>query len=50
MKDSTEAQDNMVVGFAWYHPELWQRVRDISAGAALGPSDLGAFHFGTQNC
>ena len=33
MKDSTEAQNNMVVGFAWYHPEQWQRVRDISADA-----------------
>lgn len=31
MKDSTEAQDNMVVGFAWYRPDQWQRVREISA-------------------
>ena len=31
MKDSTEAQDNLVVGFAWYRPDQCQRVREISA-------------------
>lgn len=31
MKDSTEAQDTMVFGFAWYRPDQWQRVREISA-------------------
>src|SRR5262245_33705253 len=28
MKESSE--DEIVVGFAWYRPEQWQRVRDIS--------------------
>jgi hypothetical protein len=33
MKKSKESQNKMVVGFAWYRPEQWQRVRDISADA-----------------
>ena len=33
MEDSIESQDTMVVGFAWYRPEQWQRVREISADA-----------------
>ena len=33
MKESKESQDKIVVGFAWYRPEQWQRVRDISSDA-----------------
>jgi len=33
MNKSKESQNKMVVGFAWYRPEQWQRVRDISADA-----------------
>jgi hypothetical protein len=33
MKKSKESQNKMVVGIAWYRPEQWQRVRDISADA-----------------
>jgi hypothetical protein len=33
MKQSKESQNKMVVGFAWYRPEQWQRVRDISTDA-----------------
>lgn len=33
MEDSIKSQDTMVVGFAWYRPEQWQRVREISADA-----------------
>jgi hypothetical protein len=28
MKESSE--DRIAIGFAWYRPEQWQRVRDIS--------------------
>jgi hypothetical protein len=31
MEDSNESDDTMVVGFAWYRPDQWQRVREISA-------------------
>ena len=41
MKNSIESHNTMVVGFAWYRPEQWQRVRDISADAdALADSYL----------
>ena len=30
MKDSSEAQDEMVIAIVWYRPEQWQRVRDIA--------------------
>jgi hypothetical protein len=33
MEDSIKSPDTMVVGFAWYRPEQWQRVREISADA-----------------
>ena len=33
MKESEESQEGIVVGFAWYRPEQWQRVRDISSDA-----------------
>ena len=33
MEDSIKSPDTMVVGFAWYRPEHWQRVREISADA-----------------
>jgi hypothetical protein len=33
MNQSKESKNRMVVGFAWYRPEQWQRVRDISADA-----------------
>ena len=33
MKVSKASQDRIVVGFAWYRPEQWQRVRDISSDA-----------------
>ena len=33
MKKSKESQNKMVVGVAWYRPEQWQRVRDISTDA-----------------
>jgi hypothetical protein len=33
MENSIESQDTMVVGFAWYRPEQWQRIREISADA-----------------
>ena len=32
MKGS-KSHDKMVVGFAWYRPEQWRRVRDISSDA-----------------
>jgi hypothetical protein len=28
-----DSKENMVVGFAWYRPQQWQRVRDISSDA-----------------
>ena len=31
MENSIESHDAMVVGFAWYRPDQWQRVREISA-------------------
>ena len=31
MEDSGESPDTMVVGFAWYRPDQWQRVREVSA-------------------
>src|SRR5215813_5917526 len=31
MKEHNE--DKLVIGFAWYRPEQWQRVRDISSDA-----------------
>jgi hypothetical protein len=34
MENSTESHDTMVVGFAWYRPDQWQRIREISADAA----------------
>ena len=41
MKHSNESQNRMVVGFAWYRPEQWQRVREISTDAdALAHSYL----------
>ncbi|HEY2975644.1 MAG TPA: hypothetical protein VGJ48_24230 [Pyrinomonadaceae bacterium] len=33
MKDPKNTPDKIVVGFAWYRPEQWQRVRDISSDA-----------------
>jgi hypothetical protein len=33
MENSIDSRDTMVVGFAWYRPEQWQRVREISADA-----------------
>ena len=33
MKDSSEAQDEMVVAIVWYRPEQWRRVRDIATDA-----------------
>jgi hypothetical protein len=33
MKDSSEAQDEMVIAIVWYRPEQWQRVRDIATDA-----------------
>jgi hypothetical protein len=31
METSIESHETMVVGFAWYRPDQWQRVREISA-------------------
>ena len=31
MENPIESHDTMVVGFAWYRPDQWQRIRDISA-------------------
>jgi hypothetical protein len=31
MEDPNESPDIMVVGLAWYRPDQWQRVREISA-------------------
>jgi hypothetical protein len=31
MKNSYESENKMVVGFAWYRPEQWRGVRDISS-------------------
>jgi hypothetical protein len=33
MSKRKKSQKGMVVCFAWYRPEQWQRVRDISADA-----------------
>jgi hypothetical protein len=33
MSKPNESQKRMVVCFAWYRPEQWQRVRDISPDA-----------------
>ena len=33
MEDPIKSQDTMLVGFAWYRPEQWQRVLEISADA-----------------
>jgi hypothetical protein len=33
MTESKESPNRVVVGLAWYRPEQWQRVRDISADA-----------------
>ena len=33
MKESKESQDQIVIGLAWYRPEQWLRVRDISSDA-----------------
>jgi hypothetical protein len=33
MSKPKESQNRMVVCFAWYRPEQWQRVRDISPDA-----------------
>ena len=33
MKDSNEANDEMVIAIVWYRPEQWQRVRDIATDA-----------------
>jgi hypothetical protein len=33
MSKAKESQKKMVVCFAWYRPEQWQRVRDISSDA-----------------
>jgi len=33
MEDSIKSQDTIVFGFAWYRPEQWQRIREISADA-----------------
>ena len=30
-EDSTESPQTMVIGFAWYRPDQWQRIREISA-------------------
>jgi len=33
MKDTSKAQDEVVVAIVWYRPEQWQRVRDIATDA-----------------
>jgi hypothetical protein len=33
MTDPNESKRKLVVGFAWYRPAQWQRVRDISSDA-----------------
>jgi hypothetical protein len=33
MNETNESKQKMVVGFAWYRPAQWQRVRDISSDA-----------------
>ena len=30
MSESKESKQRLIVGFAWYRPDQWQRVRDIS--------------------
>ena len=41
MKNPIDSNDAPVVGFAWYRPEQWQRVREISADAEeLHDSDV----------
>ena len=30
-ENSIESHDTMVLGFAWYRPDQWRRVREISA-------------------
>ena len=33
MSEPNESKQKLVVGFAWYRPAQWQRVRDISSDA-----------------
>ena len=33
MTEPNESKQKLVVGFAWYRPAQWQRVRDISSDA-----------------
>jgi len=33
MKNSNEAQEEMIIAVVWYRPEQWQRVRDIATDA-----------------
>lgn len=33
MKKPNESQNRILVGVAWYRPEQWQRIRDISVDA-----------------
>jgi len=33
MTEPNESKQELVVGFAWYRPAQWQRVRDISSDA-----------------
>ena len=33
MTETNESKQKMVVGFAWYRPAQWQRVRDTSSDA-----------------
>jgi len=33
MTEPNESKQELVVGFAWYRPAQWQRVRDISTDA-----------------
>jgi len=30
MENLSDSHDTMIVGFAWYRPDQWQRVREIS--------------------
>ena len=31
MDNSIESDDTLILGFAWYRPDQWQRIREISA-------------------
>src|SRR6266496_921897 len=33
MTEANDPQKEMVIGFAWYRPSQWQRLRDISSDA-----------------